>query len=155
MSNLSGSCSAIAAMSTKGIKIVSMHDDVIDGDTYLRVLEDCILPLMNPFPQEKSVLFHDNAPVHNKAAIITLCQTHGVIAVFFEPYSYDYNPIELVFHSAKEYCRSHFPTDDPNFPLSSNFKIALYRCIDGNTACNYFVHCHINVTAKERLRALN
>ena len=72
-------------MSTKGIEVVSMHDDIIDSDTYLRVLEESILPLMNPFPGEKSVLFHDNAPVHNKAAIITLCQTHDVIAVFFSP----------------------------------------------------------------------
>ena len=70
-------------MSTKGIELVSIHDEIVDGDTYLRVLEDSILPLMNPFPLEKSVLFNDNAPVHNKAAIMTLCQTHGVIAVFF------------------------------------------------------------------------
>lgn len=150
-----GSCSAIAAMSTKGIEVVSMHEEMIDGETYLRVLEDCILPLMNPFPLEKSVLFNDNAPVHNKAAIITLCQTHGVIAVFFEPYSYDYNPIELVFHRAKDYCRAHFPLDDPNFPLAENFEKALYNCILGDTACNFFTHCHINVTSKERERAVN
>ena len=110
---------------------------------------------MNPYPMEKSVLFNDNAPVHNKAAIITLCQTYGVIVVFFEPYSYNYNPIELVFHSAKEYCRLHFPTDDPNFPLSKNFEDALYKCVSGDTACNYFTHCHINVTPQERIRAIN
>lgn len=78
----SGSCSAIAAMSIKGVEVVSMHEKIIDGDTYLRVLDEFILPLMNPFPLEKSVLFNDNAPVHNKAAIITLCQTYGFIAVF-------------------------------------------------------------------------
>ena len=150
-----GSCSAIAAMSTKGIELVSMHDKTVDGDTNLRVLEDYILPLMNPFRLEKSVLFNDNAPVHNKAAIMTLCQTHGVIAVFFEPYSYDYNPIELVFHSAKEYCRSHVPLDDPDFPIAENFKNALYKCVSGNIACNYFAHCHVKVTAEERRRAIN
>ena len=57
---------------------------------------------MNAFLDEKSVLFNDNAPVHNKAAMNTLCQTYGVIAV---SYTYDYTPIELVFHSAKGYCR--------------------------------------------------
>ena len=61
-----GSCTAIAAMSTKGIEMVSMHEDVVDGETYLRVLEDKILPLMNKFPNEKSVLFNDNAPVTTK-----------------------------------------------------------------------------------------
>lgn len=142
-------------MSTKGIEVVSMHEEIIDGDAYLRVLEDCILPLMNRFPLEKSVLFNDNAPVHNKAAITTLCQIHGVIPVFFEPYSYDYNPIELVFHRAKDYCRAHFPLDDPNFPLAENFEKALYNCTSGNTACNFFTHCHIDVTPEERKRAKN
>ena len=70
-------------MSLKGIEVVAMHDDIVDDPTYLHVLEHAILPLMNPYPGEKSVLFNDNAPVHNKAAIMTLCQAHGVIAVFF------------------------------------------------------------------------
>jgi hypothetical protein len=99
--DLVGACSAIAAMSLKGVEMVSIHDEIIDGDVYLKVLEEKVLPLMNPWPGEKSVLFSDNAPVHNKAAIMTLCQLYEVIAVFFEPYSYDYNPIELVLHSAK------------------------------------------------------
>lgn len=142
-------------MSTKGIEVVSMHDDIIDGDTYLKVLEESILPLMNEWPLEKSVLFNDNAPVHNKDAIISMCELRGIKAVFFEPYSYDYNPIELVFHSAKEYCRHHFPADDPNYPIAENFEHALYNCINGNTACNFFTHCHINVMQDERSRASN
>lgn len=60
-----------------------MQEDIVDGETYLRILEDKILPLMNAFPNEKSVLFNGNAPVHNKASIITLCEQHGVIPVFF------------------------------------------------------------------------
>ena len=85
--------------------MVSMHEDMVDSETYLTVLENDILPLMNPYPGEKSVLFNDNAPIHNKAAIMTLCDRFKVIPVFLEPYSYDYNPIELVFHSTKEYKR--------------------------------------------------
>jgi DDE superfamily endonuclease len=135
--------------------MVSMHDDVIDSETYLTVLENDILPLMNPYPGEKSVLINDNAPVHNKAAIMTLCDGFGVITVFLEPYSYDYNPIELVFHSAKDYCRMHYPTDDPNDPISKHFKEALMNSVDGNMACDYFAHCHVKVTAEERVRAIN
>ena len=140
-------------MSLKGIEMVSTHEDVIDSETYLKVLKERILPLMNRYPQEKSVLFNDNALVHNKAAIMTLCQEYGVIAVFFEPYSYDYNPIELVFHRAKDYCRSKWPSDDPKYPISKNFEHALYNCVTGDVACNLFVHCHINVTKEERCRA--
>ena len=151
--NLTGGCSALAAMSIKGIEMVSIHEDIIDDETYLRILEDRILPLMNRFPLEKSVLFNDNAPVHNKAAIMTLCQEYGVIAVFFEPYSYDYNPIELVFHLAKDYCRKQWPSDDCKYPVSKNFEHALYNSVTGDMACRLFVHCHINVTKEERFRA--
>ena len=140
-------------MSTKGIEMVSIHEDMVDGEIYLKVLEEKILPLMNKFPGPKSVLFNDNAPVHNKAAIMTLCQGKGVIAVFFEPYSYDYNPIELVFHSAKEFCRSRWPSEDAQCPIGTHFKHALLNCITSDIACNYFVHCHINVTREERYRA--
>jgi hypothetical protein len=140
-------------MSLKGVEMVSIHDEIIDGDVYLKVLEEKVLPLMNPWPGEKSVLFSDNAPVHNKAAIMTLCQLYEVIAVFFEPYSYDYNPIELVFHSAKHFCRTRWPTEDPRSPVSKKFEHALMNCIDGETACNYFAHCHIYITREERYRA--
>ena len=51
-----------------------------------------------------SVLLNDNAPVHNKAAIMTLCDRFKVTSIFLEPYSDDYSPIELVFHSAKDDC---------------------------------------------------
>jgi DDE superfamily endonuclease len=153
--SISGSCSAIAALSTKGIEMVSMHDEMIDSETYLTVLENDVMPLMNPYPGEKSVLINDNAPVHNKAAIVTICDRFFVIPVFLEPYSYDYNPIELVFHSAKEYCRMHYPADDPNDPISKHFEEALKNLIDGDMVCDYFVHCHVKVTENERIRAMN
>lgn len=145
-----GGCSAIAAMSLKGVEMVSIHEDIIDGDTYLKVLEEQVLPLMSPWPGEKSVLFSDNAPVHNKAAIMTLCQLYNVIAVFFEPFSYDYNPIELVCHSAKHFCRHSWPADDPRILVSKKFEYALMNCIDGETARNYFAHCHIKISQEER-----
>ena len=34
-------------MSIKGIEMVSIHDEIIDGEVYLKVLEEKILPLMN------------------------------------------------------------------------------------------------------------
>ena len=76
-------------------------------------MTDKILPIMNPYPGPKSLPFNDNALVHNKTAIAILCEEHGVIHVFFEPYSYDYNPIELVFHRAKGQCRSYYPSEKP------------------------------------------
>ena len=76
---------------------------------------------MNLYPSPKSVLFNDNAPVHNKTAIMISCEKHGVIHVYFEPYSYDYNPIKLVFHRAKEHCRSYYPSENPIIPMDNGF----------------------------------
>jgi hypothetical protein len=47
---LAGACSAIAAMSLKGVEMVSIHDDIIDGDVYLKSVEEKVLPLINPWP---------------------------------------------------------------------------------------------------------
>lgn len=102
---------------------------------------------MNPFPSVKS------APVHNKAAILTLCQGSGVLAMFLEPNSYDYHTIELVFHSAKAYLRDTWPLDDTRSPVLKHFEHALFNCINSDIACNYFVHCHVTVTEDERDRA--
>lgn len=135
--------------------MVSMHDELVDSDTFLRVLEHEILPVMYPYPERKSVLMLDNAPVHNKPAIITLCQGARVMPIFFEPYSYDFNPIELVFHSAKHYLRNAWSSHDSEYPVKKNFEQALKNCIDGDIACNCFVHCHVNVTKDERDRSNN
>ena len=50
-------------MSVKGVEMVSIHEDMIDGDTYLKVLEEKVLPLMNPWPGDKSVLFREDGYV--------------------------------------------------------------------------------------------
>jgi hypothetical protein len=75
--------------------------------------------------------------------------------VFLEPYSYDHNPIELVFHSAKDYCRKNYPSGNSNDPIATHFKEALFNCVSGDTACNYFAHCHVHVTPEERIKAIN
>jgi hypothetical protein len=84
---------------------------------------------------------------------MTLCQLSGVIAVFFKSNSYDYNPIELAFHSTEYFCRTSWPTEDPRSPLSKQFEHALMNCIYGETACNYSALCHINITREESYRA--
>lgn len=103
----------------------------------------------------KRAFFNDNAPVHNKASIIILCEQHGIIPAFFEPYSYDYNTIELVFYSAKEYCRLHYSSYSHKDPISKHFENALFNSVSGDVACNYFVRCHVKVTNEERIRAIN
>jgi hypothetical protein len=37
-------------MTLKGVEMASIHEETIDGDMYLKVLEEEHLPLMNPWP---------------------------------------------------------------------------------------------------------
>ena len=104
----SPSVSGIAAISIQGIVEVSVYDYVVDGDVFLWHLEHNVLPLMNPFPDPRSVLIMDNASVHRKALIFALAAACGVIVIFLPPYSYDYNPIELAFKDAKAWMQAHY-----------------------------------------------
>ncbi len=98
--------SGICAMPCDTIKVAHVAEGNVDGNLFMRVLEEEILPKMNPFPLPKSVLVLDNAAVHNANEIYSACQKKGVLVHFLPPYSYDYNPLELAFHYAKQ-CISH------------------------------------------------
>ena len=61
--------SGIESFSIEGPQSVSLFnttEDTIDGHTFLLVLENEILHLMNAFPGDRSVLLLDNCRIHLK-----------------------------------------------------------------------------------------
>lgn len=68
---------------------------------FLKIFKRDILPLCQPWPGKRSVVVLDNAAVRIKYMIDAECSTKGVIALYLPPYSFDYNPMELVFHIAE------------------------------------------------------
>ena len=148
--------SLIASMTVRGVQSVTAIDvneeGNVDGDRFLRALIDDILVFCEPYPGNCSVIVMDNAQVHMKLLITAACQECGVIVIFLPPYSFDYNPIELVFNTAlskllTNYGRALLP---PNANIGELFRSCLLDCLTPDKACNMFVKCFIHVTAEQR-----
>jgi transposase len=80
------------------------------GDIFEDFIVDTVLPHMNQYPAEKSILVMDNASIHhsNIQAIQGACDVKGVRLIFLPPYSPDYNPIEESFSVLKAFIRRHY-----------------------------------------------
>jgi transposase len=134
-------CCAIATMSIEGIQSVSIRG-IVNSEIFLEVLLNDVLPIMNPYPAPgnnstgvRSVLVMDNAPTHIRATIVALCENCGVVVLFLPPYSFDLNPIEHVFHSAKQYIRTRWNGSSAENPLEFQLKYALWSCLSAEQAC--------------------
>jgi DDE superfamily endonuclease len=78
------------------------------------------VPQMNPWPLDNSVLLFDNAVIHHcmdmeeilneigisffALSFIFLTCRAGCVVLFLPPYSPDFNPIELTFHTSEFFC---------------------------------------------------
>lgn len=104
-----GAVSSVVAISDKGFMSATMveigEDGNVNADVFLKALEDDILPNMNCYnaidPPEKCVLLLDNARVNDKLRIEFLCHQHRLPVLYLPPYSYDFNPIELLYNTAR------------------------------------------------------
>jgi transposase len=144
--------SAIAAMSIEGIFAVSVHEEIIDHAVFIHSFEHKILPHLNAFPGDRSVLLLDNASPHLKMDIYNMCDKKGVLVIFLPPYSYDFSPIEPIFHLAKEYIRRKYGIMHAYMPLASQLKEALWCCCSVVTACHEFDSVDIIVTEEEFIK---
>jgi transposase len=109
------SANAIAAITS--VEVISVHileNDTMDAEKFVNYLSTELLPKMNSYPLPNSVLVLDNAPTHDFHTIFELCEASSVLCIFLPPYSYDYNPIELVFHEAKDYIRRRYGLSTDN-----------------------------------------
>jgi len=142
--------SYICFFTIQGMKAVRGYDVNVKADMFLFTLQHDVLPLMNPFPQKNSIILLDNARVHKKQEILDMCAPFGVKVMFLPPYSYDYNPIELAFHSTKALLRKGSLEGNIPGTLFDRMIDCLWNCCTADQACNMFQHCSISVTADER-----
>jgi transposase len=155
VANLHGeeTTSCIATVTIEGI-LTATTMDLVNAQTFMHTLENVILPMMQPYPLPRSVLILDNSSVHNKLQVINACQLRDVIVLFLPAYSYDFNPIELCFHVAKNYLRTQYPRENHNLPLANRLLEALNTSVTSEIACNLFKHCYIEIT-EDDLEYLN
>ncbi|GBB88762.1 hypothetical protein RclHR1_15360004 [Rhizophagus clarus] len=66
-----------------------------------------VLPIINPYLNDNSVIIMDNARIHYDEELIALLRGLGCHVVFLPSYSPDYNPIEMVFSTIKSWIRQN------------------------------------------------
>ena len=102
---------SIAAMTIDGILDVYITSESVDGFTFERFIERCILPHLLPYngTNPRSVVIMDNASIHNIQPAVDLITSSGALLIFLPPYSPDLMPIEECFSKVKAYIRSYDP----------------------------------------------
>jgi transposase len=141
--------SSIASMWICGINSVTTFEDGVNAEKFFDTIRDVIIPTMNPMGQVRSILVLDNASVHDKDALAVLCAGAGVGLIFLPPYSYDFNPIEKLFHMAKGYTRRHH-NELHEGTLIAEFEWALWNCCTADQACNLYKDCYFLITREMR-----
>src|SRR6266536_3760310 len=87
------------------------------SDIFESFIVDDLLPSINPYPRERSVLVIDNALIHhsNIDTIRLVCRAQGVVLLFLLPYSPDLNPIEESFADLKSFIWRHYKSKMSEF----------------------------------------
>src|SRR6266540_4189358 len=63
------------------------------------------IPLMDEFPNPKSVIVLDNAKIHHSNELVEMVEEFGGRVEFLPSYSTDFNPIEEAFSAIKNWVR--------------------------------------------------
>tara|TARA_B110001450_G_scaffold212259_1_gene204159 strand:+ start:880 stop:1302 length:423 start_codon:yes stop_codon:yes gene_type:complete len=108
--------SALGVFSLLGMIDCHVVEGGYDADQFMVAFKKSVMPHLNPYPQDHSVLVLDNCPgLHNQLEMVHLVLSAGARIEWLEPYDPEHNPIEIGFRSAKNYMRSgrealeHFP----------------------------------------------
>lgn len=102
--------SVLPAYTVKGYIDFITFEGTCDADIFEGFILGNVLPKMNPWPGDRSVLVMDNASIHHARieSIKEACLAQRVKVVFLPPYSPDYTPIEESFHDLKALIRREY-----------------------------------------------
>ncbi|CAK5279006.1 unnamed protein product, partial [Mycena citricolor] len=100
--------SILAAMSVDGYVGTQIVSGSVDGDEFFDFIVEDILPQMNCFPADRSVLMLDNCAIHKSILLREIVEAQGTMLIFLPPYSPDFNPIEESFSAVKSWIRRHW-----------------------------------------------
>ncbi len=115
--------SVLPAYTLEGYMKSITFEGTCTGDIFESFIVDDLLPSMNPYPRERSVLVMDNASIHhsNIDTIRLACRAQGVVLLFLPPYSPDLNPIEESFADLKSFIRRHYKSKMSEFDGYQSF----------------------------------
>ena len=124
-------------MCTEGVVEYEFTDGTVDAEKFFDFVRGQLLPNMQPFPGNQSVLVMDNCSVHHVQEIKDLVTHAGILLLFLPPYSPDYNPIEKLFSYVKYYLKEH----DEVAEALSDITLILKSAFDNVTSsqCNGWI----------------
>lgn len=73
-------------MTTYGIPDVSVADKSVNGDLFLQFVEQCLVPVLQPFNRSNADYVGYNASIHHSAYVV---KHMGAIVQFLPPFSPD------------------------------------------------------------------
>lgn len=120
----------LPAISAFGIIDAIVYKGHTDTEGFVDWLARGLLPKMNPFPADNSVLVMDNASWHRDSRVQELCEAAGVKLMYLPPYSPDFNPIEAWFSDLKALIRRQYSTFGGDDLRDENFEAFLRQCVD-------------------------
>ena len=118
--------SLLPALSLDGILHLEVVENAVSGDDFLRFVQG-LLPRMNKWPLNNSVLVMDNASIHNVAGIREVVEEHGARLLFLPSYSPDFNPIELAFSTIKAWLRRYHERVDEGLQSDDGLVCEVFR----------------------------
>lgn len=116
-----------------------------DAEQFLIACKRTLIPHLNPYPQDHSVVILDNCPgLHHQLEFVRMVRDVGARVAFLEPYDPEHNPIELAFRSAKWRLRGPQRDALEHMPRRERVRQALKR-VDARAARSHFRECGFEV----------
>jgi len=96
---------SIGAMSIKGVvgHLTFPGSGSGSGQDFYNFALRSLVPRMNPFPGDRSILVLDNSSQHSNNECLALFRVAGIRVVFLPPYSPELNPIEKLWSKLKAF----------------------------------------------------
>ena len=68
-------------MSTHGIENIQVVRNIVDGDTFLHFVQNCVIPILQPFDgtNPRSIVVMDNANIHHVDRVTMVINQTGAI----------------------------------------------------------------------------
>lgn len=93
--------SLLAAVDMNGVIDYGVIEGTCTAHTLFMYFVQSLIPVMQPYPNPRSVLILDNARIHHYLPFQILCKYAGIRLIYLPPYSPHLNMIELLFNALK------------------------------------------------------
>jgi transposase len=140
--------SSLAGICSVGVAALSVFSGGVNAHDFIDFLQHQLLPVMQPYPAERSVLVVDNATIHHVAAVQAMCNARGVVLLFLPPYSPELNPIEEVFATVKQWLRRHSDAVNACHLTYGDLEPVLFQAfasLPPESIMNYIRHAYANM----------